>query len=510
MRLSENPMGALLEIRERRAAAGAYPLWKSILAGALLLMLAFPVLGVAGQVCFRAWDLEDIVATTRDTGFVGYLLALALVTFTAGVVLPWKRVAQDAGVLSSLRAGRGLVELLGTRTKPAEILDGIARRSALGTVREVAPFLLPLALGWLCLQVPPSVVLTVSALALPWLALMVWASSYLAMAWELWVGSSEHSLVSQVLGIGLFILLCPLGACLFIGLLGALGVGEANLALGCGWLTGWLLTYAALNFVVSRSLALLGLERVPQLREKVEQAGRQLLHRNRNRWMQPYSDNPIVVRETFRDAMRTPGGALGWLVLRVPALWLVPATGAFLASQGAPPLGVLLFLGFVLLIAQVAMASSRTMLALVGEVEHSTLEVLQQSRLSAKDFCDGWVTVGARARVLELLLLAPAAFALAVTGGVNPLLVALWLPLGLTAILFASWAGLWSSFARTRRHAQERLSGLLALAVVLSMVVAGYCATTLWWPFILLACAGCLALGSYGCRAVCLGELARR
>ncbi len=503
-------MGALLQIRERRAALGGVPLWKIFLGAALLLMLGFPALVVGGQLCFRAeTSAETLLGTARTTSLMGYVLALVGMTFTAGVVLPWKRIAQDAGVLATLRSGRGLVELLGTRTKPAEILDGIARQTLLGTLREVAPLVPLLALGWLLLCEPSSV-LTLSVAALPLLGLMVWASSYLAMAWELWVGSSENSLLSQLLGVGMFILLCPLGACLFIGVLGGLGAANVSLLTGCLWLGGWLLAYAGLNLVVARRLALLGLDRVPQFREKVEQAGRRLLHRNRNRWMRPWSENPIVVRETFRDAMRTPGGALGWVVLRAPALWLVPATGAFLASQGAPPVAVLLFLSLVLMMAQVAMASSRTMLALVGEVEHSTLEVLQQSRISAAEFCDGWATVGARVRVLELLLLAPAAFGLAVTGGVNPLIPALWLPMALAAVGFASWAGLWSSFARTRRQAQERLSGLLALAVVITMVVAGYCASALWWPWVLVTCTGVLAMAAWVCRGACLNSLERR
>lgn len=505
-------MGALLQIRERRTSLGGFPLWKVFLGAAALLMMGFPALTVGGQLCFRAeTSAESLGSTASTAAMMGYVLALLGMTFTVGVVLPWKRIAQDAGVLSTLRSGRGLVELLGTRTKPTEILDGIARQTLVGTLREVAPMVPLLALGWLLLpNAHAASILTLSVAALPLLGLMVWASSYLAMAWELWVGSSESSLMSQLLGVGMFILLCPLGACLFIGVLGGLGAASVSLVTGCVWLTGWLVAYAGLNLVVSRRLALVGLDRVPQFRAKVEQAGRRLLHRNRNRWMQPWSENPIVVRETFRDAMRTPGGALGWVILQAPALWLVPATGAFLASQGAPPVAVLIFLGLVLMMAQVAMASSRTMLALVGEVEHSTLEVLQQSRLSAADFCDGWATVGARTRALELLLLAPPAFGLALAGGVNPLIPALWIPLALTAVVFASWAGLWSSFARTRRQAQERLSGLLALAVVISMVVAGYCASALWWPWVLVTCTGGLAVAAWVCRGACLSSLSLR
>ncbi|MCA9797035.1 MAG: hypothetical protein KC910_34735, partial [Candidatus Eremiobacteraeota bacterium] len=231
-----------------------------------------------------------------------------------------------------------------------------------------------------------------------------------------------------------------------------------------------LLIYLAFTLGLARYLCLVGIERLPGLHSRVEQAGRKLLGTRRNPFILPFSQNPVVARECRRDAARTPMGLVGWLLLRHNVVWVCLAASYYLLTPGNVATAnngfwvVLVGMSII----QFMRAARRNLGAVVTELEQKTLDSLQTTNLRHTEYVDGWLAVGTVPCWLQNLVMTVPLTVLAIEGKVGLTHAVLgWLAFMLMPA-FGAALGLYSSVASSRAETHQRLSN----AVVVSGVLA--------------------------------------
>ncbi|MEW6280790.1 MAG: hypothetical protein AB1758_19400 [Candidatus Eremiobacterota bacterium] len=368
--LSEHPLIALLEMRDRRRRRVPAGLWLICLAVPMLLLLALP---------------------GGDHPSVRLLAALLLASS-----YPLAEAARGASVLGGLRKGGALDELTATLTRPSELVDGLAwhtARTVLGSWRWAAPLWV---LGGLTLAgLPWWQALLLPVAGLPLQAALAMVGSHVALAGQAW-STGEDDLVPR--------------SALMAGVL--LPTAAASLAAGPA---AWLL--AALPW---RGLARLGLTHSDVVRRRASDLWTALSGVDLNRWaLLPGSSNPVVFRESHAEARRIPGGLVTLALWRHgPALLVLSATAV--ATGLEPSLTVVWTALVVLLLVETLQAAYRTVGAVVVEREANTLETLLSTPLSARRWVDGWGAVGFLPRVLDVALACPVLLAASMACPVAP------------------------------------------------------------------------------------------
>lgn len=379
-----DPVSALLATRTERSGARPPSFW---------FFLALTTYGVPAAL-LALMDEMNLAA--------GFLVWVGMGLLVA---LPWYHFRMDVAVLVSMRRGRCLEEILGTGLEPFRIVDTLAWFGLRSLLRVGLPVGLVLLAGtpmashlmgswWAPLRDP----LQAAMLVPVWLLLVgVFFSvgSYAAQAMVLFSrGGERPSPATLAVALALFV---PAAS-----LVGS-GMGVALDAEGPGLLSalGW--TFAASLLWVGwlgRRLSIWGMGHPDAL----ERWNRSSAPR-RNRWVGPWNDNPIVVREVTRLSAAIPLGVLGLLVVRaIPAV--VQAQAFWFLCVLPEESRTLAFWMAVAGIGWYAWlrASSRTSAALAQESEGQTLEPLIQSGLTRQDFVSGWIQVACAPLYLELAL----------------------------------------------------------------------------------------------------------
>ncbi|MBI3925556.1 MAG: hypothetical protein HY319_08455 [Armatimonadetes bacterium] len=373
------------------------------------------------------------------------LTGLRVAAITLLLLFPCLQAYADAAQLASLRSGQILEEVLTTRTRTVELVDGVvlhSLREALAPALAVSAVLIPVELlrgdpGWCLFAV-------------------LWPGLFFLMT-----ATSGYLLSS-----------CAAG----LPSTGAVEDERWNLltlALAWIWLVGWMPLYLLgvalwLRFIRScRSSAALALASEPQSQAAAEPRGTA----SSNPWIRPWNDNPIVIRECAREARRTSGGLLKFLGVRFGLGVLVAGFGLLLPGPPEPVLVILCLAMLQSLRAACLMVSS-----VVGEREKRTLEPLALSQLSAEEFVDGWCQLAWRPLLVEY---GAATAALLCLGGLAPgsLMAAM---AGAPLILACSYRGLVAGMERTRRAAFLSTGIFLMLLATLiglgSLVTFGHAA----------------------------------
>lgn len=299
--------------------------------------------------------------------------------FAMAVLVPVGQMSGDAALLTSLRRGRCLEEVVGTLTPSREVVDQIAAFSVLSVLRVGASVALPILAGLLvaCPQVTWGQVAVGWLLWFPAAAALVLLGSYAMQAAAIWTpkgraGASMGVLALLVPALGLLVE-DPLATA---GVAGMLAVG---LGIGC------------------RALAIRGLDRACLPAPTV---ARRLLGL---RGLNVLRNNPIAMRESRRLGARLPLPRHWLLALTLVGLVLWRATGE--PGSGEAALALYGFFFFL----QPLLASLQTSKAVQIEREGSTLETLATSGLEARVFVDGWAGAAWGPRLLESVTVVGAA-----------------------------------------------------------------------------------------------------
>ena len=465
-------MGAVDYLLQRRASRERDPFARNMM---LLGGLAWLLLTA------MAMKANDSVDPGIPLG-VG-LVILGILTLTLAISIPLRQIQKDSQLHASLHGGRCYQEILGSLLTPTEMVDQIAWHSAHTYLRASAPWTALLTALW-AVGVPAHGLQTmlIGVLWWPLSTLFVWSSSYLAQQFciynsqlkEGFVRSVGDSLVGLVVGVPTGLALLATWVCLINGRLG--------LALFFG------LLYLLFTRGLSRAVASAGIERLPHLRQRLQTISRFWLGR-RNRFVWAWSENPIVVRERRREAGRIPGQWLGALLFQLP---LASLTALVLLNLPAgPPDDYPVLCSFVMVTLgalQILRASHRCSQAIVAEVEHQTLESMQNTRLHAREYLSGWLQIGALPLVLENLLIA---LMLATAGPLPPANFLIHSLVFCLAPVVGASLGLAASYASNRQAAARRYSEFLCLAAFglgVASVASCFLPTELIpsWPALLL------------------------
>ncbi len=394
--------------------------------------------------------------------------------------VPLVRLVRDGSVHTSFLRGRCYDEILGTQLSATEVVDGVAWRSASSSIFSVWRSLL--LSGLLLIASFPQyglLIATGTAVWIPAVVLLTWSASYVVQLAAIW----GHQLAQES---GLARALVGLGAS--VPALSCLGTALASWSLHDGAIFSMsLLAYLGFTVGLCRWLAKIGLESLPQACRKARSARLNFLLRHRNPYVLRSTDNPVVARELSREARKTPFGLVGWLVLRhwllliFLAVWC-PLTAVTDNLEGFFWSG-LCFLACT----QWALSAQRTRGAVITEIEQKTLSPLEVTGLSARDYTDGWLQVGAYHRSLQNVFMAVFLSAWAWKADID---LAVWFFLALAFIAtpwFGAAAGLYASVAPNRREVSSRFLATMFLwpllfAFALAMGVQSLAVATLFLP----------------------------
>ncbi len=371
----DNAMVMLLEARSGRRGADRF-----LLASAILALVAGVGMGVL---------LDPL------TG-VGVASVCLLLLF------PFFRTQADASALVSFRNGGGLEDLRQTRLTPLEIVDGTAYHCLTNMVRP-AQWLTVILVALVVAFAPNPASLTIAVSAavafFPAIILVVWAQAYFAQMMSAWTHNNEATGIQFT---AVAVVLLPVVSVFPLGLAhlsrGSAVLGVMVFIFSCIWVA-----------TISRLGATMGLAEGDQVQRAITKVRKEFL--TRNEAIQPWNDNPIVMRECARDSGQVPGGQMGAWV-HYNALALVAAalpTGVALVMIGGDSPRAETFvhpygwysLMVVFFVAQAARAAARISLAMTEEREKRTLESLAVTPMSIKEFVDGWAEVGWWRRVGE-------------------------------------------------------------------------------------------------------------
>lgn len=436
---SEAPMVGLLMAQARRRGFHRLPVW-TVLSVALFLLPS-----AAGA----------LMGSADSLGLRSFVITFGL---AIGVLLPLAQLYGDAALLSSLRRGHCLEEIVGTRTPSHEVVDQVASFSVVSVLKMGGAVVLPVVAG-LLIVAPAAYRSTVLLGSLAWFpvaAALVLVGSYTMQAACVWSRKGNAGVAA-----GFFSLVLPAAVYAwtqegYVALFGA-----ATLLVGLG--------------VLARGLAIGGLDRAGEPREVAPlQSGR------RSPGWSLLKDNPIALREARRQggSLGFPGqerfGLAGYFLARHWPLLL--GTGFLVAvalTLGGDAMGVTMGVVGVFVFVQPLFASGQTARSILSEREGGTLEALATTGIDARQFVDGWAVAAWGPRLVEtFLVLVVAAALLAWDSGADVLMPLLYVPDTLARIFMGAYLGLVvSCMAKTRRDMWWQLLLLwFAVSMTLSMV----------------------------------------
>ncbi len=398
-----------------------------------------------------------------------------------------RQVVKDASLHDNFQAGRCYPEILGTLLRAGEMVDQVALHSARQSLRQTLKWTPVFAGLWLllCPDAAPSILMA----AVGWMPLsllLTWSTAYLAQQ-QVIIQAQMRSTAVGLVGettlntlttlLVLFFMLLSLG--------GAMARSPVAALLGVAG-------YIMLGRTLCRTFAILGIERLPQVRLRAKQLGRRWAN-FRNRYLFLWSQNPIVVRELRREARRLPFQALGaWLYFfPMGTLMLVLGTQLYGQTNDYDARGLSCWFILINLLISFALAGGRCCTAIAGEIEAKSMEPLQNTQLRTEEFVSGWLQVGCVPRIADNLMVL---LVCQLTFGH----VALdYLPLVLVAPLAGAASGLACSYASNRQTAARQrgewvgvlVFGWLMLNAVLSMLHLGWLSGNLLLALYLLATA---------------------
>lgn len=462
MSLPENPISALLAMRETRDTLGGWTL------GVLLV-------AVAGVALAGIYFLKGLFGVFV---FAGIFAALVL------VLIPLFQAVGYGSLLTSLRRGRCFEEVMSTGVTPVDIADGIAVHGVGRALQAGLPvwglFLVMSCLfdgGWFLL-IPAGLL---------WMPLLIFLASfdaYAILALSALGGGRGRGVPFQVVAGS--VILAPLS------LLGAWAAGlyflfdpswyDAVPTFLCVGLT------LAAAVGAARYLAVVGLQRGEAWQSRFGSWSRAVKSRRRSTSSGPA--NPLAFREWARQKGRLNFGVL-LLALPLVLLWwggrVPPVSRGWTSGWFEPnPLSWGMALGAfgALLALQTLRGALSTTGAVVDERESGTLAFVALTRLTPKDFLDGSAQAAWLPLALETTFALPLLLVSGLQAGVSPLLCMLSAGLLYSAPWAAVYLGLSASAASFERGA-ARMHTLTWLAVL------GVAAVALTLPALLvLAYAG--------------------
>lgn len=444
--LPENPISALLTMRETRDTLGGWTLGVFLVAVAsLALAVIYFLKGLYGVFLFAGI-------------FAGLLL----------VLIPLFQAVGYGSLLTSLRRGRCFEEVMSTGVTAVDIADGIAVHGVGRALQAGLPvwglFLVMSCLfdgGWFLL-IPAGLL---------WMPLLIFLASfdaYALLALSALGGGMGRGVPFQVVAGS--VILAPLS------LLGAWVAGlyflfdpswyDAVPTFLCVGLT------LAAAVGAARSAAVVGLHRGEAWQSRFGSWSRAVKARRRSTSSGPA--NPLAFREWARQKGRLN---LGVLLLGLPLvlLWW----GGRAPVAGSVSWAVVLGATGALLVLQTLRGALSTTGAVVDERESGTLAFVALTRLSPRDFLDGSAQAAWLPLALETTFALPLLLVSGLQAGASPLLCMLAAGLLYSAPWAAVYLGLSASASSFQRGA-ARMHTLTWLAVL------GLAAVALMLPSLLL------------------------
>lgn len=506
--LSEDPIAAWLEMLERRRGPALAPLLVFGLGAALaLLPFLFYTFGVG--VTWFAWllggepenPLADLETFTTMVACLGGGAAFALFVLLA--LVPLGQAALTARFVSSFRKARTLEEVVSTPLTATRLVDALAFHGLRGTVRSlVAPVVLCAALMVGANDQLPSWqwVLTPLAVAGSW-----YYGCLAGTAWERAGKRGGGGVASFVIGC-LFVVLPLFALATLFGVVAAV----ADFSTG---LFATMLACAPLA-LVHRELALQGVDENSTVRRALARWSSSSARRGT-----PYrsaTSNAMLFRER---AVRSGGVGQRLLRVHVPAV-VALAFAAWLhhvsRDAAASFLAVLPLLGGYAVL-QTLYSSA---MGLYHERQQGTLDLLQQSGLSVREYVNGCVRASADKGMVDVGLVAlVAGVSVVLSGGVGEALgVALTTLVSLLAVEAAAHWGT-SMAADCRKKPQPALVALtFGTAVGIGFALAAMLGFMLGLPAamllgardaVLVLLSGFMAVGSLVVGLVLVRQVAR-
>lgn len=452
----------------------------------LALMLASP-----SRRRYRRWSLGLTLLGSAAVASISYLypnsaplwlIMAAIVT----LVYPFLSAYQDASIIGMLRFGRSLDEILTTKLPSSSWIDSVTFFSLEKSLRSSVP-------------------LALTVLALMLVHVQQGGQFRFEHFWQLPLGWYLVCLLINLVSCNIFLLcaVCdridmdsPIGvswgfSAMLIGLYGLANGGSFGL---CLMLLGVLCAVMA-----CRQLAVEWLQRgdsTPPIPEGARTPAT-------NASQRPFSENPIVVRESARLARKLAGGGPITVFLYHHGLFfLTLVLIAFFQPKAILDIAWYAFPALFLI--QPLLASMSVSTSLVEERERRTLESLALTQVTAEEFVDGWASFGWRYRVSELLMMVLYAVVIALElGSWAPLAIVpayVWL---LGACYSAAYLGvLASTTARSRAQAG---SFALGYAGLMQLALGACCYLGQWYDSLLLIVA--VAGFAYVIRRRALGQV---
>lgn len=459
MSLPENPISALLTMRESRDTLGGWTLGLLLaLVGSVALAVTYLLKGLYGVMLFSAV-------------FAGLLL----------VLIPLFQAIGYGSLMTSLRRGRCFEEIMGTGLTPRDIADGIAVHGVQRVLQAGLPvwglFLVICTLfdGGAFLLIPTAL------LWFPTLIFLAAFDSYALLALSALGGGAGRGVPFQVIAGS--VVLAPLS------LLGAWALALPRLV--DAGMTTWYGPVATFLSVALSLAAAVGLARAASmlglLRGDGWQKGFGAWSRAVKAGRRPTStgpSNPLAFREWARQRGRLN---LGFLLLGAPLallIWLAPwrqhgLGRGWLSLEDNTAALLVLAAGAALVALQTLRAGLATTGVVVDERESGTLAFVALTRLTPVDFLDG------SAQAAWLPLAAEATFAL-------PLLALIGyqsgvpLPLGLLLVALLYLAPWMACYLGLSASAGSFERGAARMHTILWLAVLGLAAAALSVPALLL------------------------
>jgi len=440
--MSHSPLTYLLERRAAREAPDRMvPMLLTIVALAWLALVA--LMGLAGA------NLTPELLR----GVAACMLFCATPVALLGTAL--RQVVKDSSLHDNFQAGRCYPEILGTRLRAGEMVDQVALHSARQSLRLTLKWTPVFAGLWLMLY--PELAGRILMAAAAWVPLslvLTWSTSYLGQQMVIIQGQMRSTPAGSLGEATLASLTTFLVVVLMAISVGGAVAGSPRVAL-----LG-LAAYVMLGRSLCRWLAVVGIEKLPRVRLRLQLLGRRWTD-FRNRYLLCWSQNPIVVRELRRDARRLPFQAVGAWFYFFPLGTLMVLLGAQLYGQTTGH-DARLFSSWLILASSLisfATAGGRCSTAIAGEIESQSMEPLQNTRLRTEEFLSGWLQVGAVPRIVDGLMVVVACQL--TVGHVA------WdcLPLVLVAPLAGAASGLACSYASNRQTAARQRGEWVAVLV---------------------------------------------
>lgn len=429
--LSEDPIAAWLEMLERRRGPALAPLLVFGL-GATLALLPFMFYAFGTGVTWFAWlcggepenPLTDPGTWSTALSCLGGGAAFALFVLLA--LVPLGQASLTARFVSSFRKARTLEEVVSTPLTARRLVDALAFHGVRSTVRSLAA---PVALC-AALVVPVADqglswewVLTPLAVAGSW-----YYGCLAGTAWERAGKRGGPGVATMVVGC-LFVVLPLIALATLFGVVATL----ADFASG---LVATVLACLPLA-LVHRELAIQGIDENSSVRRMLARWSSSSARRG-----SPYqssTSNAMLFRER---AARSGGVAQRLLRVHAPALAAL-AFAAWLSQVSADESAFVAVLPFLTLYAVLQTLYSSAM-GLYHERQQGTLDLLQQSGLTVREYVNGCVRAAADKGMVDVGLVALVAGVSVLLAGQEQAMVVL-LPMTLVALLAIEAAAHWGT-----------------------------------------------------------------